>query len=414
MVKIILIALVLLIAAGLIILGINTFKNREPEQINIVYWDFWDENLIRPVLTEFERTHPNTKISYTSQSQLNYRTRLSTQIKEGAGPDVFPIHNSWLPLFLNDISPAPSNIFSLGDYKSTFYPVAFDSFVASNQIYGAPLGIDGLALFVNTDILSAANVAIPTNWSEFVSGATKVTVKDSNGLIKTAGAGIGTTTNIDYWSDILGLMLLQQQTVNLKDPSPETGAEVISFYTGFITDPTKKVWDVNLPRSGDMFISGNLAFYFAPFSKVSEIKVVNPNLKFKVVPVPQLPNGKITWGTFWGETVSVQTKFKKESWELIKFLTSKEISKVFSVPSARVDVAAEQSQDPIMGPFVNQGPMYKFWYLSQVGTDGGINDEIIKIWQMGILGVLQGQSPQGVLSTINRDSKGILTKYGVK
>ena len=53
MVKIILIALVLLIAAGLIILGINTFKNREPEQINIVYWDFWDENLIRPVFTEF-------------------------------------------------------------------------------------------------------------------------------------------------------------------------------------------------------------------------------------------------------------------------------------------------------------------------------------------------------------------------
>src|SRR3989344_2928667 len=414
MVKIILIALVLLIAAGLIILGINTLKNREPEQINIVYWDFWDENLIRPVLTEFERTHPNTKISYTSQSQLNYRTRLSTQIKEGAGPDVFPIHNSWLPLFLNDISPAPSNIFSLGDYKSTFYPVAFDSFVASNQIYGAPLGIDGLALFVNTDILSAANVAIPTNWSEFVSGATKVTVKDSNGLIKTAGAGIGTTTNIDYWSDILGLMLLQQQTVNLKDPSPETGAEVISFYTGFMTDPTKKDWDINLPQSTEMFTNGNLAFYFAPFIKASEIKAANPALKFKVVPVPQLPGGKTTWGTFWGESVSNQAKFKKESWEFIKFLTSKEVSRVFAIPNARVDMASEQIKDEVLGPFIEQAPTYKFWYLSQVGSDGGINDEMIKIWQIGILGVLQGQSPQGVLSTINRDSKGVLTKYGVK
>ena len=392
-------------------------KPSQQGPITLTYWGLWEEdNLIKPVIEQYQKQNPNITIAYERKSSLNYRTRVQAQIKEGVGPDVFRIHNSWLAMFLreNSLAAVPSDIFTVSDYKNSFYPVAFDSFVASNQIYGAPLGIDGLALFVNTDILSAANVAIHTNWSEFVSGATKVTVKDSNGLIKTAGAGIGTTTNIDYWSDILGLMLLQQQTVNLKDPSPETGAEVISFYTGFITDPTKKVWDVNLPRSGDMFISGNLAFYFAPFSKVSEIKVVNPNLKFKVVPVPQLPNGKITWGTFWGETVSVQTKFKKESWELIKFLTSKEISKVFSVPSARVDVAAEQSQDPIMGPFVNQGPMYKFWYLSQVGTDGGINDEIIKIWQMGILGVLQGQSPQGVLSTINRDSKGILTKYGVK
>ena len=412
--KIILIVLVILITVGLVVLGMRTFSSREPEQAGIVYWDFWDENLIRPVLTEFERTHPNIKISYISQSQLNYRTRLSTQLKEGVGPDIFPIHNSWLPLFLSDISPAPSNIFSLSDYKATFYPVAFDSFVTTNEVYAAPLGVDGLVLFVNTDILSAANVAIPTNWSEFVSSATKVTVKDSNGLIKTAGAGIGTTTNIDYWSDILGLMLLQQQTVNLKDPTPESGAEVVTFYTGFITDPTKKVWDVNLPRSTDMFTSGNLAFYFAPFSKVAEIKAANPNLHFKVVPVPQLPNGRIAWGTFFGETVSAQSKFKKESWELIKFLTSKEISRVFSVPSARVDLSSEQINDEILGPFVSQGPMYKFWYLSQVGSDGGLNDEMIKVWQIGILGVLQGQSPEGVLSTINRDSKGILIKYGVK
>ena len=178
--KIILIVLVILITVGLVVLGMRTFSSREPEQAGIVYWDFWDENLIRPVLTEFERTHPNIKISYISQSQLNYRTRLSTQLKEGVGPDIFPIHNSWLPLFLSDISPAPSNIFSLSDYKATFYPVAFDSFVTTNEVYAAPLGVDGLVLFVNTDILTAANVAIPTNWSEFVSSATKVTVKDSN------------------------------------------------------------------------------------------------------------------------------------------------------------------------------------------------------------------------------------------
>lgn len=414
MLKIIAAVVVLILVLGFIIFKFSPIlKNSKPKQVTIVYWDFWDENLMKPVLEEFEKTHSNIKISYSSQSPLNYRTRLSTQLKQGVGPDVFPIHNSWLPLFNLDLTPAGS-AFNIGEYKSAFYPVAYDSFVLNNQIYAAPLGIDGLGLFINTDITTGANVSPPKNWSEFIAGATKVTVKDTNGLIKTAGAGVGTAVNVDYWSDILGLMLLQQQTVDLKNPSPVTGAEVLSFYTGFVTDPTKKVWDVNLPNSTEMFINGNLAFYFAPFSKVVDIKAANPNLKFKIVPVPQLPGGKIAFGSFWGEAVSAQSKVSKQSWEFIKFLTSSEVSKVFAIPSARIDLAPTQINDEILGPFVIQGPMYKFWYLSEVGRDGGINDEMIKTYQVAVTGVLQGQSAEGVVGTVARDTKTILEKYGVK
>lgn len=397
-----------LIVAGivvLLILGFVLFKFITPRgqsgPVTLVYWDFWDENSIRPALTEFEKIHPNTRITYIFQSKINYRSRVTTQIKEGLGPDVFPIHNSWLPMFRADLVPAPNSIFSMTDFKNTFYPVATESFVSGNLIYAIPLGIDGLALFVNEDILSAGGVAVPKSWSDFIPAATKLTVKDSSGQIKTAGASIGTTENIDYWSDLLGLMLQQQQTVDLENPATSAGTEVATFYTGFVTDPTKKVWDVNLPTSAEMFTTGRLAFYFASFEKAAEIKNANPSLKFKIVPVPQLPGRNISWASFWGETVSARSTHQKEAWELAKFLTSKEISKAFAIPNARVDLAIEYANDPLMGAFVSQGPYYKFWYLAEEGTDGGgINDNIIKAWKNGIDQILAGQSIDGSLASV--------------
>lgn len=388
--------------------------NRQVGPVQITYWDFWDENSIKPVLDNFEVTYPGIKVTYVFQSPLNYRARVSTQIREGRGPDVFPIHNSWLPLFSGDLSSAPMDIFNLSGFKQTFYPVVSDSFVSSNQIFAAPLGIDGLSLFVNEDILSAGGVSAPKDWEELIANAVKLTVKDNEGIIKTAGVALGTTANIDYWSDILGLMLLQQPGVDLKSPSSEATVRVLDFYTGFVTDPTKKTWDINLPSSTNFFEQGKLAFYFAPYSKVAEIKTANPSLKFKVIPVPQLPGRQIGWASFWGEAVSSKSKHTKESWQLIAFLTSKEIAKVFAKPYARVDLASLQSQDPILGSFVSQGPYYKFWYLSSEGSDQGINDEMIKIWETGVNAVLQGTKPSDALGTISSGTKQVLSKYNVK
>ena len=414
MIKLVSIGLVLLLVVSFLIF--KSFSGGgQSGPVTLIYWDFWDENSIRPILTEFEKTHPNTKITYISQSKINYRLRVNTQIKEGLGPDVFPIHNSWLPMFSSDLAAAPANVFTIGEYKNTFYPVAADSFIAGNLIYALPLGIDGLALYVNEDILASSGVQVPKSWSDFIPAATKLTVKDSNGQIKTAGASIGTTENIDYWSDLLGLMLLQQQTIDLKVPASPAGAEVATFYTSFVIDPSKKVWDVTLPSSTEMFTTGRLAFYFATYEKAAEIKAANPNLKFKIVPVPELPGRNIGWASFWGEAVSVGSTHQEQAWELVKFLTSKEISKVFASPNGRVDVAPEQIDDPVMGAFIAQGPYYKFWYMAEGGTDGGgINDGITKAWKDGINQILAGQSVGGSLTAAASEIKKVLDQYSAK
>lgn len=402
--------------------SISLFNKPKPEgPITLTYWGLWeDDNLIKPVISEYQKQHPNIVINYEKKSSLNYRTRVQTQIREGVGPDVFRIHNSWLPMFQSDLAVAPADIFTPSDYKNMFYPVASESFVKGNQIYGAPMEIDGLALFYNEDMLSGIGGKPPKNWQEFIDYATKMTVKDATG-IKTAGAALGTAGNVDHWSDILGLLLLQQPGVDLGSVATPQVAEILRFYTGFVIDPKKKTWDVNLPKSTDMFAVGRLGFYFAPSWRAHELRVTNPNLKFKVAPVPQLSGKQSGWATFWGEVVSAKSKNLTEAWKFVKYLTSAEAEKMayqeaakirlFGEPYSLVSLTGEIAQDPIVGAFVTQGPIYKFWYLSSNTFDSGINDEMIKYFEDGINATLAGTDPGTALQTVDKGVKQVLDKY---
>ena len=397
-------------------------RGEEGGPITLTYFGLWEEeNLIKPVIEEYQKLNPNITINYDRQSSVNYRTRLQTQIKEEQGPDIFRIHNSWLPMFENDLAPSPTEIFSPADYKALFYPVAAESFVKGSQIYAAPFEIDGLALYINEELLNNVGGQIPKTWQEFIDSATKMTVRDALG-IKTAGAAIGSTGNVDHWSDILGLLLLQQPGVNLNNMATSQVAEVFTFYTGFVTDPKRKVWDRDLPNSTTMFASGRLGFYFAPSWRAHELRVANPNLKFKVVMVPQLSSQRqVGWASFWGEAVSKYSKNSEEAWKFVKFLTSAEAQKIlyaeaskvrlFGEPYSLINLTAEVANDPVVGAFVTQGPNYKFWYLSSNTFDLGINDEMIKYFEDGINATLGGTDPQVALQTVDKGVKQVLDKY---
>lgn len=390
--------------------------------VTLTFWGLWeDENLIKPEILEFQKQNPNITVNYNRQSSVNYRTRVQTQIRQGVGPDVFMIHNSWLPMFSADLYPAPSEVINIEDYRRMFYPVSEQSFVLGNSIYGASSEIDGLALFYNEDILNGVGGKVPKNWQEFMDLATRMTVKDESGQIKTAGAALGTTGNVDHWPDILGLLLLQQPDVDLKNLATPKVAEVFSFYTGFVTDPKRKSWDVNLPNSTQAFAQGRLGFYFAPSWRAHDLRQINPNLKFKIAPVPQLSNRQAGWASFWGFVVPARSKNSKEAWNFIKFMTSSQTEKLayqqassvrlFGQPYSQMSLAQEVASDPIVGAFVNQGPIYKFWYLSSNTYDLGLNDEMIKYFEDGINATLQGQDPNSALQTVDRGAKQVLEKY---
>lgn len=427
--KTIVLVLVLAVSLGIgfwkygsrILLPVKT----ENKQIKLTYWGVrTDESAFRPLIQAYQATHPNLKITYVKQSLLNYRTRLQTQIRAGQGPDIFEIHASWLPMFGNDLAPPPLSVMTMKDFSQSFYPVAKKTLTLNETIYALPLQVDGLALYYNEEILRGAGVDVPKNWEEFRDAARRVTVKDQAGQIQTAGAALGTTTNVDFWPEIIALLFLQQPEASLAAPGNERGGEVLQFYTSFITDPKNKTWDDTLSSSTEMFTDGNLAFYFAPAYQTKLLREKNPHLPFKTAPVPQLLNKNVALGSFWAGAVSVRSLHQKEAWEFLKFLNlSATLQQIYEneITSGgggqaypRVEMAGLQISDPILGAYIIQGPYYQSWYLNSSTQDAGLNEEMIRLYEKAVIAVRGGQDAPFALREIEVEIKEVLVKYGVK
>lgn len=395
-----------------------------PQNITLTYWGLWeDDDAVRPAILAYQQLHPNITIKYVRNSSINYRTRLQTQLRAGQGPDIFRLHNSWVPMFVNDLYPAPATIMTKTEFSQIFYPVAQATLTAGSTIYAVPLEVDGLVMFYNEDILRSAAVTPPANWQDFIAAASKMTVRDTTGTIQTAGAALGATGNVDHWPDIVGLLFSQQPNGNLAAPANRDGADVLRFYTSFVTDPKNITWGTTLPSSTQMFIEGRLAFYFAPSWRADDIRQANPNLKFKTAPVPQLPGGRtVTWATFWAEGVSAKSAHPTESWEFLKFLIQADTlrslyaqqsqTRLFGEPYSRTDLATQLMGDPLVGSVIVQAPYYKSWYLNSRTFDAGLNDEMIKYYEDAVNAVLQGGTDPGdALKITAQGVQQVLDKY---
>lgn len=394
--------------------------------VSIKYWGLWEpKEVMEPLIEEYQKAHSNVKITYEMQSTTQYRERLQAAIARGEGPDVFRFHNSWLPMLKNDLAAIPNDIISINDFKKTFYPVAQNSLLLNNKFYGIPLEIDGLVLFYNQDLLTAAGFSSPpTNWDEFQNMAAKMTVKDGFGRVQTAGAAMGLASNVENFSDILGL-LFYQNGADFKNFGSEQAVQALTYYTMFAQKQTG-VWDEFQDNSVVAFSQGKVGLMFAPSWWALNIKSLAPNLNFKTAAVPQVKGGtKVSWATFWVEGVSIKSKVQREAFNFLKFLSSKESetklftnqakgARVFGEPYSRVDLASTLSDNEFLAPVISQAPQMRSWYLSGRTFDNGINDRMVKYFEDAVNSVAQGNSPQGALGTASQGVSQLLTEYGIK
>lgn len=415
---------VLLLIAAVIFFVRNYSKSSAP--VTITYWGLWEpESVFQEVFADFKKTHPNVTIKYQMQSQIQYRERLNSALSSETGPDIFRIHNSWMPMFVNQIAPVPTTAYSGSKFRSTFYPVAANDLMVGGTPYAIPLEIDTLALYVNTDLLTAAGVAIPTNWEEFREAAKKMTVKDEQGRIKTAGAAMGTAGNVDGWQDIVSLMMLQAGVDMTKAANTQAAQEALLYYTTFVS--VDGVWEAKLDGSTLAFSQGKVAMYFGPSWRFFDIKNMNPDLNFRVVPAPQLPAAQtVNFASYWAEAVSKKSKHTKEAFELLTFLSSKEsLTKIYTAqskirpfgePYSRVDMAGMLTASVDVGPFIAGAATAKSTYLNSATGDGdtGINSRFSQYYGDAVNAAGRGNQAKQALDTVASGVKQVLESYGVK
>lgn len=432
-------AFVLLLVIVLVYIFVvpRIFPSR-PGKATLTYWGLWeDPKVMNQIIADFNRQYPDIKVEYSKQDIRGlgkYIDRLTTRIQNGTGPDIYRYHNSWPRELKGFLLPFPADVVDALSLDSAYYGVVKKDLKINGAYYGVPLGIDTLALFVNQDLLKAADIASPpSNWNELIDIASTLTVPDETGKIKTAGVALGTYDNISHASDIISLLFVQNgaDLYNLAGPAKQNAVEALgNYYTFFARgdqDGAGKAWDQDMENSKLAFTNGKLAMYFGYSWDIFEIKAKNPDLNFKVVSVPHIPsdtNEKIrsqTIASYWVEGVSPKTKHAKEAFTFLKFLGKKEtLEKLYALESKtrlfgelypRRDMKKLLAGNALLITFLEQAENASSTPFSSDSHDDAMNAALNTYLGNAVNSILNGSSGESAIDTLGAGEIQVLSKY---
>ena len=337
----------LLVALPFSLGGCNNQQLSLGPKVTLNYWGLFEKpEVMAPLIKKYQDLHPNITINYQQQSYTSlasYKelvaTRLSQKTAEVA-PDIVRVHLSWLPAFSKWLSPLPTNVYSASDYTQTFYPSASKLATVNCALYGIPLMYDGLVLVYNPDLFAEAGiVSPPSTWEDFRTTAINLTKVNSTGQIAQAGAALGLVSNVPFASDVLSLMWSQSGLKIPDDLGTQAAADALTFYTNFAK--RDRVWDNSLPYSINAFAQGKVAMVLLPSWALLDVLGANPAAKIAVAPIPQVPSlnaaqSKVTWGSYWVESVAKSSANAAAAWDFLKFLSEQSQEQLFYSEAAKI------------------------------------------------------------------------------
>lgn len=405
---------------------------------NLIVWRVVDDqDSFDAVMSAYHKLHPTVSITYRKIRLEEYEHELLNAFAEDRGPDIFSIHNTWIPAYRSKLLPAPASLTvpvqeirsgvqkeivtvakkvsgpTIRKIQNDFVdPVAADVITPDNKIWGLPMAVDTFALFSNKDLQNAAGIAEPpATWDAVQAAVKKLTKIDASGKIIQSGIALGTALNVDRASDILALLMMQNGARMTADDGniafhltpPDfpagrapPGQEAAIFYTDF-ANPGKEVyaWNAQQPSSFEAFATGKTAMMLGYSYHIPQIRGRAPKLRFQVSPAPQPVGGApVNFANYWVEVVSKKTKNVDVAWDFIQFATSEEQVKsylaVAKKPSARKALRESQLDDPDLGVFAEQILTAKSWYH---GADAAAAESALKELITTVLaGTLQPQA----------------------
>jgi len=399
------------------------------QSVTLTYWGLWDEKeVFQPVIEKFQKKNPHVTVIYEKMSPDQYRERLLARSQTGNGPDIFRFHNTWLPEIQEVITPLPADIMTVEEFNTVFYPIHQKDLRIDEQYYGIPLMVDGTVLIYNEDILKQAGLLGPPNtWvgegNDVFSALQRLTVKDTSGAIITSGMAIGTSTNIEHFGEIFGILLLLNGG-DFKNLSTQEATETLELYRKFAEDG---YWDEKMPTSTTAFIQGKVAMIMGPSWQIINIKSQNPQLNIKVAAIPQgLDGTAVSIANYWVEGVNKYSKHQTEAWKFLKYLSEKEQLlqiheaqsklRLFGTVYPRRDMSELLKDHPYLSAVVRQATDDVYFSLPLIDRtfDAGLNDEILKYVEDAISSSSQGTDYSVALTTAGRGINTVLERYKIE
>lgn len=383
------------------------------EAVTLTFYGLFDnEDLYSPMIRAFENDNKNVSIIYKKFTDPeSYLNLIVNELAEGQGPDIFMLHNTWFPDNYKKLTAAPSSVVTPESFRNAFVQVASDDMIIPDsqnveQIYGAPIYVDTLALYYNKDHLEDA---VPergkpaSTWDGIIADVIKLNKQDNSyERFKRSGIAMGRSDNILRSFDILMMLFLQNKvnfyTSDLKNVDFATDANAITamnLYSSFglpsnsnyswnkyISDADSDEKEITTFARGKVsMIFGYSYTYEDILNEISRLKALGEETidinSINIQEVPQVfdPSNssetRKTYASYFAPVVSRTSAQSDLAWKFIATMVSESNQKYLNDtthrPSGRRSLITSESEDAIYGAFADQVgyaqsiPMYNFY-----------------------------------------------------
>jgi ABC-type glycerol-3-phosphate transport system substrate-binding protein len=219
--------------------------------------------------------------------------------------------------------------------------------IKSGEVYGVPLSVDNLQMYVNKDLLNNLS-GLKTPASDWETLKAQVSTFDKSKGQSLVALG-GTSDVVKNYEDILGAMMVQKGIfLDSKNKTIEDGnfIKVLADYNYF-----KQFLTLN-SNDYDAFKQGKTLYYFDYYSAKNKLKTENPNLNFLVSDLPKYADGKNLSHAKFSTTMAHKDAeyygddYKRLVDDFIFYLTTEETQKIYAdltnYPSSNKKIVNEQ------------------------------------------------------------------------
>ncbi len=490
----ILIALGAFVGILIIILVIISFSGRggkKPKPLvypsdtfTLTWWNLYDdEDAFKDIIASYKQEHSNANIKYVQKDPATYEQDLLNALAGGTGPDIFTLKNDTVYKHLDKLYPAPdqSNFYFIKPKKNEpkkdlptqfnelFVKTAGQDLIFENQVYGVPLFVDSLALYYNQKFFDAALdeqsqsysrqlsatenedeqnkireeqqriskllSSPPKTWEDFVEVVKLITKKDGRGGITRSAVALGTANNVDRATDILSLLLMQNNTQMTSDDkkscsfnlpvkkndgtSVYPGTLALDFYTSY-AQPSKETytWNSGFPDSISAFGEGKVAMIFGYSYLKPFLNRKYGDFRFEMAPAPQIKGilDRLDLAYYFPQVVAKNTPYPLAAWDFLTFISGKENQRTYTQTSQKSTALLEPAKEKYkesqtaylesatgLSIFDAQAYTASSWYKA---GEGQKMDEIFKIMIDGV--VSKAQSAQDAINAASTSCTNIL------
>lgn len=427
----------LLVLIGVIAIFAGRSSKKAPAIITLKVWSPFDEGKVYTTMAQtFLAANPNVRLEFKfidAADAKEYEAKVVDAIASGTGPDIWLIRNDWLPKHEPKLVSSTGYVtwstnkkISEKDALATkFTQAVVDQNSRGGKLYGVPLAIDSLVLYVNKKVVTQVRRELddardkrasifdqyPTTWSELEQWSRLITKLDKGNIIR-SGLALGNPANTYAATDVFTAMLQQRDGALFTDSEDQValhlaithqgqttfpGQDALAFYSGFATPGNPDYsWNSSLGDPVQAFTSGKTAMLLAYSTVQRPLLEIDKNIGDSVTirPFPQIDplnvkTNRIDFSAYWTHVVTKDSPNPALAWKLLASFASSQNIRAYGKVTNKMVIDSSISPDKLStsssgfgdsSVFVGQTPFSKVNYKPEwQKTDEAIQDMLNQV-----------------------------------